>query len=135
MDCVFCKIMEGTLPSSCIYEDEFFKVILDIAPASKGHTLIISKEHAADIFALSDEAAARLMPLAKKVAAALQSAFNPVGLNILQNNGAPAGQTVFHYHMQLIPRYENDNVNIKWVQGKHEPECFSGMLAEIKAKL
>ena len=107
-NCIFCKIIAGEIPSRTIYEDDDFKVILDAGPASRGHALILPKEHAADLFALSDETAAKVLPLAKKVAARMVEVLGCDGINVLQNNGEAAGQTVRHFHVHLIPRYENE---------------------------
>lgn len=106
-DCIFCKISAGEIPSNTIYEDEEFRVILDLAPASKGHALIIPKEHAADIYEIEEELAGRAMKLAKRMAVHMTEVLGCEGFNILQNNHEVAGQTVFHFHMHLIPRYRN----------------------------
>jgi len=113
-NCIFCKIISGAIPSKTVYEDENYKAIMDVAPASKGHVIILPKNHAANIFEISDEDVAGIMVVAKKVAAMLKEKLNCDGVNILQNNGEIAGQTVFHLHVHVIPRYENDTVNIKW---------------------
>lgn len=107
-NCIFCKIAEGEIPSKTIYEDETFRVILDISPATKGHALIIPKEHYANIYEMPEETAGQALILAKKLAAHMAEALKCDGLNIMQNNGEAAGQTVFHFHMHLIPRYEQD---------------------------
>lgn len=113
-NCIFCKIANGEIPSATLYEDEEFRVILDLNPASKGHALILPKKHASDLFDLSDEMAGRAIVLAKKIASVLKEGLHADGINVVQNNGEAAGQTVFHYHMHLIPRYEGDTVNINW---------------------
>ncbi len=117
-DCIFCKIIKGDIPSKTVYEDDDYKAILDVAPASKGHVIILPKNHAANIFELDDKDAAGVMVVAKKVATALKNVFGCEGVNILQNNGEIAGQTVFHLHVHVIPRYEDDNVNVKWIPDK-----------------
>ena len=109
--CIFCKIIAGEIPSRTIYEDEEFKVILDISPASKGHALLVSKEHYADLFHIDEEVAARAMKLAKKVGTHMKEVLGCDGLNLLQNNSEAAGQTIFHFHMHLIPRYANAEKN------------------------
>lgn len=116
-DCIFCKIAAGEIPSATVYEDEDFRVILDIEPATKGHALILLKEHYANLYELPEELASKVLVVAKKVVQAMSSIVNCDGYNILQNNGESAGQTVFHYHMHLIPRYKDDAVNIKWTPG------------------
>ena len=104
-DCIFCKIANGEIPSATVYEDKDFRVIMDISPASEGHMIILPKEHAANVFELSDEIASKIYVLAKKLAKALKEELDCDGINILQNNGEAAGQTVFHLHMHVIPRY------------------------------
>jgi len=107
-DCIFCKIIAGDIPSHKVYEDELFIAILDVFPSTRGHVLILPKAHARDFFDLPAETAAALLPLAQQLAARIRTALNPDGLNIIQNNGAAAGQAVFHYPMHLIPRWEGD---------------------------
>ena len=121
-NCIFCKIANGEIPAATLYEDENFRVILDLGPASKGHALILPKSHAANIYELSDEMAAKAMILAKKMATAMTAALKCDGFNIVQNNGECAGQTVFHFHMHLIPRYVNDGQKILWTPGESTPE-------------
>ena len=107
-NCIFCKIVTGEIPSKTIYEDQEFRVILDISPATKGHALIIPKEHYANIYELPDEMAGKVMVLAKKLASHMTETLGCDGFNLVQNNGEVAGQTVFHFHMHLIPRYQGD---------------------------
>lgn len=116
-NCIFCKIANGLIPSAAIYEDEEFRAILDLGPASKGHALILPKTHAANLFELPDETAGKAMVLAKKLAGQLKEGLHADGINILQNNGEAAGQTVFHFHVHLIPRYAGDGVNVTWTPG------------------
>jgi len=113
-NCIFCKIANGEIPSKAIYEDEDFKVILDLGPATKGHALILPKEHAADLFELPEETAAKAMILAKKLGKQMTDNLKADGLNLIQNNGEAAGQTVRHFHLHLIPRYEDDGQHILW---------------------
>ena len=109
-NCIFCKIIGGEIPSNTIYEDEEFKVILDISPASKGNALILPKQHYANIYDLPEDLAAKAMILAKKLAGHMTEKLQCDGFNLVQNNGEVAGQTVFHFHLHLIPRYkEGDN--------------------------
>lgn len=113
-NCIFCKIIKGEIPSNIIYEDKDIIILLDRFPASKGHTLIIPKEHIENIYALDDELAQKIFSTATKISKILKENLNCDGLNILQNNGEIAGQTVFHFHMHLIPRFKNDNVKFTW---------------------
>ena len=113
-DCIFCKLANGEIPTNAIYEDDDFKVILDAAPATRGHALILPKEHFDNLYEIDDAVAAKVLPLAKNVAAHMQKALDCDGLNLLQNNGETAGQTVFHFHMHLLPRYTDDTLNMDW---------------------
>ncbi|ABX44073.1 HIT family protein [Lachnoclostridium phytofermentans] len=112
--CIFCKLASGEFQSATVYEDDLFRAILDISPASKGHTLLLPKKHAANLFELEEPEVSRALSVAKKLAIAIQKTLNCDGINILQNNGTAAGQSVFHFHIHLIPRYENDGVTIPW---------------------
>lgn len=106
-DCIFCKIIRGEIPSATIYEDEDFKVILDISPASRGHALILTKEPYANLYQLPEELAGKVMVLAGKLASHMTNKLHCDGFNLVQNNGQVAGQTVFHFHLHLIPRYKD----------------------------
>ena len=132
-DCIFCKIANGEIPSATLYEDEDFRVIVDLGPASKGHALILPKAHAANIYEISDDMAAKAMILAKKMATKMTEALKCDGFNIVQNNGEPAGQTVFHFHMHLIPRYEGDQVGITWKPGTLTDEVKNEILEKLKS--
>ena len=116
--CIFCKIANGEIPSATLYEDEDFRVILDLGPAAKGHALILPKEHYPNLYELPDELAEKAVLLAKKMITKMKKALNCDGFNVVQNNGAPAGQTVFHFHMHLIPRYEGDHAGFGWNTGE-----------------
>ena len=113
-DCIFCKIIAGDIPSATIYENDEFKVILDRFPSGEGHALILPKNHVANIFEIDPEQAGRLFSLAAKLAKAMKEVLGFEHMNILQNNGTVAGQTVFHLHIHFIPRWKEDEVNIKW---------------------
>lgn len=130
-DCIFCKIANGEIPSATLYEDEDFRVILDLGPASKGHALILPKMHAANIYEMPEELVGKAFMLAKKMAGILTEGLKCDGFNILQNNGEMAGQTVFHFHIHLIPRYQGDQVKVKvaWEQGKLTDEDKEEILA------
>ncbi|MCI9546422.1 MAG: HIT family protein [Lachnospiraceae bacterium] len=129
MDCIFCKIANGEISSATLYEDEDFRVILDLNPASKGHALILPKNHADNLYALPEEAASKVLVLAKNMALKMKKTLNCDGLNLVQNNGEIAGQTVFHFHMHLIPRYEGDNVKVGWKPGKLTDEVKEELLS------
>lgn len=127
-NCIFCKIANGEIPSTTLYEDEDFRVILDMGPATRGHALLLPKEHYADLFELDEALASKALVTAKKVSKKMKSALGADGFNLVQNNGEAAGQTVFHFHMHLIPRYENDHAGILWEPGTTTPED----MAEVK---
>lgn len=131
-NCIFCKIANGEIPAATLYEDEDFRAILDLGPASKGHALILPKTHAANIYELPDELAGKAMILAKKMASKLTEALKCDGFNIVQNNGETAGQTVFHFHMHLIPRYQGDHVGLTWTPGKLSDEDKEEILSKVK---
>ena len=117
-DCIFCKIANGEIPSKTLYEDEDFRVILDLGPATRGHALILPKEHADNLYELPEDTAAKTFVLAKKMATKMAEKLQCDGLNIVQNNGEAAGQTVFHLHVHLIPRMNDDKININWQKGE-----------------
>ena len=113
-DCVFCKIVAGEIPSFKLFEDEATLAFMDINPANEGHALVIPKEHAPDLYAVSDEALARTSVTAKRVAEALARTLNPHGLNLVQSNGAAAGQSVMHFHVHVLPRVKDDGLAMNW---------------------
>ncbi len=121
-DCIFCKLANGVIPTNSIYEDDDFKIILDAGPATRGHALILPKEHFANIYELPDEIAGKAFILAKKTAAHNTEVLKADGFNIVQNNGETAGQTVFHFHLHLIPRFRDDGQKIGWKPGKPSDE-------------
>lgn len=130
-DCIFCKIIAGDIPSATIYENDECKVILDRFPSGEGHALILPKNHVANIFEIDPEQAGRLFSLAAKLAKAMKEVLGFEHMNILQNNGTVAGQTVFHFHIHLIPRHEGDGINIGWTPTSPTDE----EIAAVKAKL
>ena len=130
-NCIFCKIAAGEIPSATLYEDADFRVIMDVSPASKGHALILPKEHYANLYELPDELAAKVLVLAKNMITKLKDIVGCDGYNVLQNNGIAAGQTVFHFHMHLIPRNENDEVNIGWKPGTLTDEVKELVVAKM----
>lgn len=134
-NCIFCKLANGEIPTNTLYEDDMFRVIFDLSPATEGHALILPKEHYSNLYELSDEAASKALILAKKMAGVMTEYFGADGFNIVQNNGECAGQTVFHFHMHLIPRYEGDHAIKFWKPGKTDSEKLSKWSKEIKEKL
>ena len=134
-NCIFCKIANGEIPSATLYEDEDFKVFLDLSPTSFGHALIIPKEHYRNLFELDDSIALKALVLAKKVATAMKKSLNCDGLNILQKNGEVAGQTMFHFHIHVIPRYKNDNTQIIFDQKSLTEEDAHKIIDSIVSNL
>ena len=134
-DCIFCKIANGEIPSATVYADSICRVILDVNPANKGHALIIPKEHFDNIYSMDAETAAKIFTIATEVAKAQKAELNPDGLNILQNNCEAAGQTVFHFHMHLVPRYIKDNVTMTWIPGKADTEELSALSKALRKRI
>lgn len=130
-NCIFCKIANGEIPSKTLYEDEKFRVILDLGPATKGHALILPKEHYANLYDLPEEDAGETMKLAKKMVAKITDKLGCEGFNLVQNNGDMAGQTVFHFHLHMIPRYQADGQTIGW----KPQEVSQEELEEIKNQI
>ncbi|WLR51479.1 HIT family protein [Bacillus tianshenii] len=138
-DCIFCKIINGALPSSKVYEDDDVLAFLDIGQVTKGHTLIIPKVHQENMYELTPEVAEKVFRVVPKVANALKAQFNPIGLNMLSNTGEAAGQSVFHLHVHLIPRYDekDDGFGLKWHadMDKYSQEELQGFAKAIADKI
>lgn len=135
MDCIFCKIANGDIPSTTVYEDDDFRVILDINPANLGHCLVLPKTHADNIYEMSEEMTGKAFTLAKKIAAAVKTATDCDGVNILQNNGEAAGQTVFHFHIHIIPRLKSDDVQLGFGSFKTDSDSIAAIGEKIKNNL
>lgn len=131
-DCIFCKLANGVIPTRSIYEDETFRVIMDASPATQGHALILPKDHAANIYELPEETVGKAFVLAKKLATHMTEKLQCDGFNIVQNNGEAAGQTVFHFHIHLIPRYKDDFQKIGWEPRKFLDEVMDEIQQTIK---
>ena len=134
-DCIFCKIANGDIPSATLYEDDDFRVILDLGPATKGHALILPKAHYADLTEIPEELAGKATGVAKKIVTAMKAALPCDGYNVVQNNGEAAGQTVFHYHVHLIPRYVNDHAGVSWKPGELTDEVKEEVLEKARKAL
>lgn len=134
-DCIFCKIANGEIPSSTIYEDDTFRVILDLGPANPGHALILPKEHFKDITEIDAGIAAKVLPLAAKIGTAMKKGLGCDGFNVVQNNGPAAGQTVFHFHVHVIPRYDSDPKMVSWTPGKYADGEIEKIAEKIRAAL
>ena len=134
-DCIFCKLANGIYPTSTVYEDEDFRAILDIEPAAPGHVLLIPKQHADNLFGLEEELAAKALPVAKKIALAMKKALSCDGVNLLQNNGTAAWQSVFHFHIHLIPRYDGDKLVVPWPKSAYADGEAALIAKKIAAQL
>lgn len=136
MDCIFCKIIAGDIPSYKIYEDDHVLAFLDITQGTKGHTLIIPKKHIKNVYELDEETIVNVFKVVPMIANALKEAFSPIGLNIINNNDQPH-QSVFHFHIHLIPRYENDGMELSTINnyGKFEPTYFNKLIEAIKSNM
>ena len=136
MDCIFCKILNGEIPSYKVYEDDNVLAFLDITQGTKGHTLIIPKNHVKNVYELDKKTAEDIFRVVPNIANALKKAFNPIGLNIVNNNDKPL-QSVFHFHIHLIPRYEEDGAIISTINnyGKFDNVYFNELTLKIKENL
>ncbi|MFD2630305.1 HIT family protein [Oceanobacillus kapialis] len=129
-DCIFCKIVNGDIPSAKVYEDEHVYAFLDISQVTKGHTLVIPKQHTKNIYETPPEIARELFERVPRIANAIKKTYNPIGMNLLNNNEKPADQSVFHLHIHIIPRYgEGDGYKSNWTV--HSEEYTSDDLANI----
>ena len=133
--CIFCKIIKGEIPSSTIYDEENVKVIMDIAPSAKGHAILLVKQHVANVFELDAELAGKVFSVVPKIATAIKEELGCDGMNILQNNGVEAGQTVFHLHIHFIPRWKDDTINIKWNPLSYADGEAAALAEALKARL
>ena len=129
--CVFCSISSGEIPSAILFENSEFKVILDAFPSGVGHTLIFPKEHIEDVYEMDADTASKLFAFVTVVARALKKVLNCDGMNLIQNNGEVAGQTVFHFHMHLIPRFKGDGLRFGWPTKKFTDEEMQALAEEI----
>ena len=129
-NCIFCKIINKEISSKVVYEDNDFIAMLDIAPATKGHVLILPKEHASTLTELSDDKASKILVLAKKIINAMMKVHGFTSYNLVQNNGKLAGQTVNHFHLHLIPRYSVDDLGL-WTPHEGDPSVTDELAKEV----
>ncbi|MBC7803918.1 MAG: HIT family protein [Candidatus Parcubacteria bacterium] len=134
-DCVFCRIVAGQIPSTKVHEDEHTLAFMDLGQVNPGHVLVAVKKHAANLFELDDTQAAAVARSCTRVAKAIRDAFAPAGLSVYQANGKAAGQTVFHYHVHLLPRHEADGMELTWPVKNPPREKLEGYAQEIKKRL
>lgn len=134
-DCIFCKIIDGEIPCFKIFEDDNTLAFMDINPANEGHALVIPKSHAADVYSVSAETISASVVTAQKVAAAVDKTLNPGGLNLLQCNGSAAAQSVMHFHIHVLPRYNNDELKLNWELVPGNMEAIEVLAKSIRANM
>lgn len=133
--CIFCQLAAGKIPAATVYEDDLVIAFMDIGQVNPGHVLVATKRHAQDLLALTPDECARVMQVAQTIAAALQQAFTPSGLTLLQANGHDGGQTVFHFHMHVVPRHADDGVHLTWPRKEPAGALLHGYAERIRALL
>ena len=134
-DCIFCKLVEGKIPSTRVYEDEHALAFMDLGQVNPGHVLVAVKKHAATVFELEEAQAEAIARAIVRISRALKDAFAPEGLSVYQANGKAAGQTVFHYHVHLLPRHAGDGMELVWPVKNPPREKLENYAAKIRAKL
>jgi len=134
-DCVFCKIVAKQIPASVVYEDKDTLAFMDLGQVNPGHVLVAAKAHAANVYELDEMQAAAVFRTVAKLARGVRDAFSPQGLSLYQANGTAAGQTVFHFHMHLVPRYDNDGMNLTWPVKNPPREALETNAAKIRNSL
>lgn len=134
-DCVFCKIVEGQIPSAKVHEDGLTLAFMDIGQVNPGHVLVAVKPHVENIFGLDDRLAAAVFQSAARVARAVQKAYAPEGVTLYQANGPAAGQTVYHFHLHIVPRYDKDGMQLTWPAKNPPREQLEANAAKLRAAL
>ena len=133
--CIFCKIVAGDIPAAKVYEDDLTVAFMDIGQVNPGHVLVASKRHAVTVMDLTPQEAAAVMQTAQRVAAAAQRAFDPDGITLFQANGEAGGQTVFHFHLHVLPRHENDGVALAWPRKEPAVHLLQGYAQQLQQAL
>ena len=134
-DCIFCKLANGVIPTASLYEDDDFRVILDAGPASKGHALILPKKHYENLCELDEAVGAKVLGVAAKIGKAMVSGLGCAGFNLVQNIGEAAGQTVMHFHMHMIPRYEGGPEMVAWQPGSVSAEESEVIVEAVTSRM
>ena len=134
-DCVFCKIVAGQIPSTKVHEDALTLAFMDIGQVNPGHVLVAVKPHVENIYGLDDRSAAAVFQTAARVARALRKAYAPEGVTLYQANGAAAGQTVYHFHLHIVPRYDKDGMDLTWPSTNPPREQLEASAAKLRAAL
>lgn len=135
MECIFCAIVEGKIPSAKVYENDHVFAFMDIAPANPGHLLIIPKQHYRNIFDMPADVGSKIMEAAVLLANAIKDALKPDGLNLFQSNEPAAFQTVFHFHLHLIPRWEEDPLRLPWKPSEGDIEEINNIAVKIQQSI
>lgn len=130
--CIFCKLVNGEIPSAKVYEDELTLAFMDLGQVNPGHVLVATKRHAANIFEITDAESAAVMQTARKVALAAKLAFEPAGLTLLQANGAEGGQTVAHFHLHVVPRHAGDGLTFTWPRKEPGSAMLEGYALQLR---
>ena len=133
--CIFCKLVAGDIPAARVYEDDLTLAFMDLGQVNPGHVLVATKRHAATLFDITPEEAAAAMQTAQKVAQAVLAVFDPPGLTLLQANGKEGDQTVFHFHMHVVPRHGNDGIALSWPRKEPGAEVLNGYAERLRAAL
>ena len=134
-DCVFCRIVAGQIPSTRVFEDEHTLAFMDLGQVNPGHVLVAAKRHAANLYELDEGQAAAVARACLKVSKAIQETFKPEGLSVYQANGKAAGQTVFHYHVHLLPRHTDDGMELTWPVKNPPRDKLEEYAAKIRGRL
>jgi histidine triad (HIT) family protein len=132
-DCIFCKIIAGEIPGTKVAEDERTVAFMDINPATRGHLLVVPREHTRDLLTIGEDELAAVAAMAKRMAARVKERLGADGVNLLNSCGSVAWQTVFHFHVHVIPRYEDDPLRLPWVPGPGDPDEIAAAARELAA--
>jgi histidine triad (HIT) family protein len=132
-DCLFCRIVAGEVPAQIVDSDEHTVAFMDINPATRGHALVVPRTHVTDLFEVPDDDLARTMLAARRLVRRMKAALQPDGFNILNSCGAAAWQTIFHFHLHVVPRYEDDPLKLPWVPTEGDPDEIAAVADEIRS--
>jgi histidine triad (HIT) family protein len=132
-DCLFCGIVAGSVPAQIVDSDEHTVAFMDISPATRGHALVVPREHAADLMAVSDADLERTMVAAKRLARRIDEVLEPAGFNVLNSCRPAAWQTVFHFHVHVIPRYDDDPLKLPWIPRGGDEDEIAAIAEKLRA--
>jgi histidine triad (HIT) family protein len=131
-DCIFCQIVAGDLPAQKVDEDEHTIAFLDIAPGTRGHALVIPREHHRDLYAIDPETLAHTVRAAQRLALKVRDRLDADGVNLINSCGAAAWQTVFHFHIHVVPRYDDDPLRLPWTPAQGDPDEIAAVAGELR---